>query len=223
MRSGTRPHQTRIQRSSLISFFSIPLSLPPPPRTPLNTILLGLSVLSENVKKFEEIISLLPPSTSAQLKTAVEESFELLEQLEDNSSVAITTLTDLINYDKIETKSFTIEKKDVDIWSVIEKTVSPLAIQAREKNIQMELVTQISDPSQFQSLEPNLEIRNLRLVGDAIKVGQVVRNLVSNALKFSPINGDVKISGKINFFIALILLTRSCWQLTFNLKKLNLR
>jgi signal transduction histidine kinase len=170
-----------------------------------------LSVLSENVKKFKEIISLLPPSTSAQLKTAIEESFELLEQLEDNSSVAITTLTDLINYDKIETKSFTIEKKDVDIWSVIEKTVSPLAIQAREKNIQMELVTQISDPSQFQSLEPNLEIRNLRLVGDAIKVGQVVRNLVSNALKFSPINGDVKISGKINFFIALILLTRSCW------------
>jgi signal transduction histidine kinase/CheY-like chemotaxis protein len=154
------------------------------------------------MKKFHDLLEHLPPPLYSELKVTLEESFELIEELEENSSVAVTTLTDLINYDKIETKSFSIEKKDVDIWSVVEKAVSPLTIHAKEKNIQMELVTQLADPCQFPtSQQTTIDIRNLRVVGDAVKVAQVIRNLVSNALKFSSVDGDVKISGTTTMMI----------------------
>jgi signal transduction histidine kinase len=119
-----------------------------------------------------------------------------MNDLEGNSSVAVMTLNDLINYDKIETKTFAIEEKDVDIWSVIEKTVGPLTLQAKEKNIDLSLVTRVSD----HGVPFNLD--HLRVVGDSIKLGQVVRNLVSNALKFTPPHGEVKITGTESFFSA---------------------
>jgi CheY-like chemotaxis protein len=100
-----------------------------------------------------------------------------------------------MNYDKIETKSFSIEKKDVNLWTLLEKTISPLMLQAKEKNIQLELTSQLRQPSQFP--EVDFPLQNLRLVGDSIKIGQVIRNLVSNALKFTPAQGDIKISGTV--------------------------
>jgi two-component system, chemotaxis family, sensor kinase Cph1 len=160
-------------------------------------------LLSETLQKLDRAITPCSPPPAAavpvdpnqtDLSSMLEECFELISDLEENSSTAVTTLNDLINYDKIETKSFSIEKKDVDIWTVFEKTIKPLVNQAREKNIRMELVSQVSNPSAFPS-GVDLPLRNLRLVGDAIKLGQVVRNLVSNALKFTPADGEVKIAG----------------------------
>jgi two-component system, chemotaxis family, CheB/CheR fusion protein len=78
----------------------------------------------------------------------------------------------------------------VDIWSVIEKTVGPLTLQAKEKNIRLNLLTRV-----MADEEVNLDVESLRVVGDSIKLAQVVRNIVSNALKFTPPHGKVEISG----------------------------
>lgn len=152
------------------------------------------------MNKLQDLLSLLTPTLSPQQSklcsssiALIEESSELVLDLEENSSVAVATLSDLINYDKIESKTFTIEKKDVNVWSVLEKTIQPLSLQAKEKNIAMKLQTHLSHPLSFGATDVNLH--NLRLLGDSIKLGQVIRNLVSNALKFTPANGTVDISG----------------------------
>lgn len=167
----------------------------------MNTIHLSTRILCENINQLQDILSTISPSLSPQQANVcapshalVEECLGLIVDLEENSSVAVATLSDLINYDKIESKTFTIEKKDVNVWSVLEKTIQPLSLQAKEKNIEMELKTHLSHPSDFGDVDVNPQ--HLRLVGDSIKLGQVIRNLVSNALKFTPANGTVKISGQ---------------------------
>jgi two-component system, sensor histidine kinase and response regulator len=113
--------------------------------------------------------------------------------LEENSSITVSTLNDLINYDKIETNTFAVENKEVDLWPLIGKTIFPLSFLAAEKNIRLEYKTHLSHPMDFP--ETTMNLHNLYAIGDAIKLGQVIRNLVSNALKFTPIGGDVKVSG----------------------------
>lgn len=129
-----------------------------------------------------------------QYHDIIDDCLELLSDLDENSTIAVTTLNDLMHYDKIESKSFSIEEKDVNIWSVLEKTVSPLTLQAKEKSIDLQIITPFTHPSLFPEADRN--INHLRVVGDSIKLGQVIRNLVSNALKFTPRNGEVKITGR---------------------------
>jgi signal transduction histidine kinase/CheY-like chemotaxis protein len=164
-------------------------------RTPLNTITLSIRILLENLNELRDLCEskgqtlAKDPMELSRVSSLFTESFDLIDDLEENSSVAVTTLNDLINYDKIETNTFTIEEKDVNIWTVIEKTVGPLTLQAKEKNIALNLVTRVADE------EENIDLNSLRVVGDSIKLGQVVRNLVSNALKFTPAHGKVEVSG----------------------------
>lgn len=164
----------------------------------MNTINLGLRVLLENLKALKDIN--FNSDDSQIIDRLLDECLELVGELDGNSGIAVTILNDFINYDKIETKTFTIERKIVDMWSVVEKTVNLLILQAKEKKVTLRLKSQLLNPSSFRSLidfeGPNL--KNLRVMGDEIKLGQVIRNLVSNALKFSPANGQVSISGIVH-------------------------
>jgi hypothetical protein len=170
-------------------------------RTPLNTISLSIQILSQNLNELHEfhhkvherqcdsLINPLNNNKTDRISLLIDECLDLINDLDESSSVAIVTLNDLINYDKIETKTFTIEEKDVNIWSVIEKTIDPLVFQAKEKKITMNLINRMTHD------EMELDLECLRVIGDSIKLGQVVRNLVSNALKFTPPDGTVTISG----------------------------
>jgi hypothetical protein len=198
-------------------------------RTPLNTISLSIRILLENLNELRdfhlhdlesergsELGVTKDPKKMLRISLLFDECLGLIDDLDENSSVAVTTLNDLINYDKIETNTFAIEEKDVNIWSVIEKTVGPLTLQAKEKNIELSLVTRVADD------DVNLDVNSLRVVGDSIKLGQVIRNLVSNALKFTPPHGEVKISGLtllsalplsrvlIFFLLSLLPTNRNC-------------
>jgi len=126
--------------------------------------------------------------------------FDLTGDILENTQNAVSVLNDLLNYDKIESGTFKVDVRRVSIWRLVRKTVSEFAIQARNRRIELGLTVQqerdmpTGDDRDDVEEARERDLRNLQVVGDDIRLTQVIRNLVSNALKFSPEDGHVKVT-----------------------------
>ena len=129
-----------------------------------------------------------------------------------------SVLNDLLSYDKIETGTFKLELGKVDIWRLLHKTVSEFSIQARNRKIELRITSDAGygvgdeddDTTSHRSgavggggLPPTgtefidlktKGLRNLHVLGDDVRLSQVIRNLTSNAIKFSPEGGIITVT-----------------------------
>lgn len=135
-------------------------------RTPLNTAIMGLQVLEED------------------LESAIREDQETVQDIKDSCNVAVNVLNELLTFDKLESGNLLLEKSTVNAMSLIKKTVKPFHIQARRSGVA--LTIRIA-PEDFEALS------TLSIHVDTNKIAQVVRNLVSNGLKFTPKGGSVEV------------------------------
>lgn len=195
-------------------------------RTPLNTVCMGLTLLqndlanalgdgnqttvtSNQVKHHEKFA---PASNSSNgndvvadnelimKREVVEEMMSLSTQVFQNADAAVGVLSDLLNYDKIQMGTLTLELCLINLWTALEKTVDEFQVSAKEKFVNLEMdfsrimnadmsgngeesYKESSQPLHSADLPP--AIRNCKVVGDKIRLVQVFRNLISNGLKFS--------------------------------------
>lgn len=155
-------------------------------RTPLNTVCLGLKVLETETKEVSDSNSF---NLAPEVVTKLTAWRELISEIQESSGNAVVVLNELMSYDKIEMKTLQLELEILPIWELISDSVKPFNIQAREKGIEMDLAMDVD----LQSAAIT-DIHLLLIVGDPIKLSQVFRNVVSNALKFSPIGSKVSIT-----------------------------
>jgi signal transduction histidine kinase len=158
-------------------------------RTPLNTVCLGLELLQSDLsaanKKAEvtdnesEKVQEHEPTLDFNV---VALSLPMVEDILENANNAVGILNDLLNYDKMEHGTLTLELGPVAIWDVISRTVSSFDIQAKKRS--MELTCQIESPQ--------VDSARLKVWGDDVRLRQIIRNVVSNSLKFCP-----EVTGKI--------------------------
>ena len=85
----------------------------------------------------------------------------------------------MLNISRIEAGIVQIERINVDIKSLITRAVNTIEPQAKDKNIS--LSTRIADVG-------------LSVEGDADMLYQVVLNLMSNAVKYTPEGGRITVS-----------------------------
>jgi signal transduction histidine kinase len=180
-------------------------------RTPLNTVCVGLRVLTDEVKKcLKSAVSESKTDSTVSTVTEFDANhenklphfvrelifgwMELIQDLVDSSSNAVSVLNELMSYDKIEMKTYHIEKDILPLWTLLSDSIRPFNIQAREKQITMSIDREI-DHLNIETAKKEL-LEKLSLCGDSIKLEQVFRNVVSNALKFSCSNSTVHISTK---------------------------
>ena len=111
-----------------------------------------------------------------------DDEIEVIDQVMDSCKVAVTILDDLLAYEKISSGALVLDKSEVNVTNFIRTAASLFNIQARGKNITLSVLEGRGSPSE----EVYVDI-------DFGKMTQVLRNYISNAIKFTPENGIVKI------------------------------
>ena len=135
-------------------------------RTPLNTITLGLELLETELTEAKA-----PPST-----------MDTVQALRESGLVAVDILNELLLYEKIEAGIMALDASVVLFKPLLEATIRPFQISARSKGVSMTL---------------RMDDCGSRLMGvevDESKIAQVIRNFVSNAIKFTPQGGEVTVT-----------------------------
>jgi len=131
----------------------------------------------------------------------------------ENAHTAVEILNDLLNYDKLEMGTLKLETGIVFIWDLIERTVNQFRIQAVNKEINFELNldkpqehtnnSSIKQKRKFIDEEAGASTSTLlredvsdrwNVIGDDVRLSQVLRNVISNALKFTPTNGTIEVT-----------------------------
>ena len=89
----------------------------------------------------------------------------------------LTLINDLLDLSKIEAGKLNIEYADFELRQTLDEVVQEQAVKAREKQINLDLVIDDDVPD--------------ALIGDSLRLRQIVLNLIGNAIKFTPANGKV--------------------------------
>jgi signal transduction histidine kinase/HPt (histidine-containing phosphotransfer) domain-containing protein/BarA-like signal transduction histidine kinase len=99
-----------------------------------------------------------------------------LETIHTSSEALLVIINDILDFSKIEAGKMELDSRPFDLRVCVEETFDLMSLKAVEKNL--DLVYQMDD-----------EIPD-ELTGDAMRLRQVLSNLLSNALKFTE-RGDV--------------------------------
>ncbi len=102
----------------------------------------------------------------------------LLNELRDNSKRTFTLLENLLSWGKSQMSGITIEPVPFDVSDSINETVGFLNTMAQKKNIE---------------IHTNFDGKTM-VFADSESIKTVIRNLISNAIKFTEKNGKIEVS-----------------------------
>lgn len=107
---------------------------------------------------------------------------QYLSNMKESANYILKLVNDLLDFSKLENNRISIEKISFNIKNVIENTCKTLEPMALNKSI--ELNWDIDE-----ELDSNF-------ISDPYRIKQVLTNLISNAIKFTP-EGSVEVTGKV--------------------------
>lgn len=106
---------------------------------------------------------------------------KLVDIIHVQSKKLLDDVSSLLDAAKLEAGKFTIQKSATDLKRLIEEKIEEFTPLAKTKGV--ELVAKVDENL------PNIEI-------DAVRIGQVLNNLISNSLKFTPEGGRIEIAAQ---------------------------
>jgi len=115
------------------------------------------------------IIGLLTILKKSHLGTVEKEYLHLIEQ---SSELLLSVINDILEFSKIEAGKIEIEKRDFNLVNAVEDIAHVMASQAFRRKLNFYLF-----------IDPNI---SNQLVGDEVRIKQVLFNLIGNAIKFTP-------------------------------------
>ena len=104
-----------------------------------------------------------------------------LDVLQRNTNTLIELISDLLDTSRIVAGTLTMEFKEVDLKQVVRACVETLRLQAAEKGIAVATLVEIP------------EAVTCTVLGDEARLHQILGNLLSNSLKFTPGGGSVTV------------------------------
>lgn len=110
------------------------------------------------------------------------EQKEFLGFLKFSAENLLVLINDILDFSKIEAGKIEFEQVDFSVTDLIKNTRLSLLQKANEKNIQIKLMMDQDMPN--------------AIIGDPVRLGQILTNLVSNAVKFTH-KGKVTITASL--------------------------
>lgn len=107
-----------------------------------------------------------------------EESLGLVQKAFVAAQQLQTLIQNLLNVNKIEREQLSVSPQPLDYLPVLTKAVEDLRSQANQKNIVLELIPPQNLP---------------KVIGDPIRLGEVITNLVANAINYTNAGGKVQV------------------------------
>ncbi|OBA20257.1 hypothetical protein METBIDRAFT_78700 [Metschnikowia bicuspidata var. bicuspidata NRRL YB-4993] len=112
----------------------------------------------------------------------IQDSLKLIHR---SGELLLHILTELLTYSKNTLNRSKLEKSNFQILEVVYQVKSIFSKLALDQRVNFKIL-----------LKPRI-LRNLILLGDSNRIIQVVMNLVSNSLKFTPVDGAVDVTIKL--------------------------
>jgi signal transduction histidine kinase/DNA-binding response OmpR family regulator len=176
-------------------------------RTPLNSVCMGLTLLKDEIttvlhddddNKDNGITSSTTTKLDRDLEMNCRAWLTLADEVAANANSAVDVLNDFLNYDKVESGKLTLDYTVVPIFDLIEETVSEFKLPAAKKKIVVSIRTPLSHvlSSHDGNTTTTTTSEEQFVVGDKVRLTQVFRNLISNAIKFTPDGGTVMVEAK---------------------------
>ncbi len=109
-----------------------------------------------------------------------ETQLEFVNIIEESSHNLLHIVNDILDFSKVTSGKIEIETISFNFFEKFESTVDSYIIKATQKNIELGLFI---DPTIPQ-----------KIMGDPTRISQVLLNLMSNAIKFTPEGGEIFIS-----------------------------
>ena len=139
-------------------------------RTPLNVVFAGLQLIETQM--FDQVSP---------------EVLSLIREIKQSCQDGVDILDDLLAYEKLDGKILALEKEAVCMNGLVKECLKPFLMQARVKDVKIEYTEQKVPDPQTGALYSDYIVHV-----DHFKVRQVVRNLISNAVKFTPAHGTIR-------------------------------
>jgi signal transduction histidine kinase/CheY-like chemotaxis protein len=154
-------------------------------RTPLNSCMLGIQYMKQAIRDPTE--------------ECVEEIAGILEEVSEGCSTAIDFMNNLLMYEKIDSMELPLYLKRENLSNVCAEVLQSFKMSARQLGVNLKLhIHESLTPPSSSEVACDDRINNKPLVPaveiDGPKVVIVLRNLMSNALKFTPESGEVSLS-----------------------------
>jgi len=105
---------------------------------------------------------------------------DYIEKIYNSAKSLLQIINDILDFSKIEAGKLKIEKRDFNLYEIIDTTVKMLEQKIDEKNLDL-VVSYGADVGE-------------KFYGDSLRISQIVTNLVGNAVKFTE-------SGEIGIYI----------------------
>ena len=105
------------------------------------------------------------------------EQKDYLQALGDSARSLLTIINDILDFSKIEAGKLDINFREFDLHRCISKITNPILLQAKKKNITV-----------YVNISKNVPAK---VIGDEVRLSQVISNLLGNAIKFTGGSGSI--------------------------------